>query len=96
MQAEDAIEIEFIGGRCPVQSEGRIGGQPFYFRARWQHWYIGIGGSDPWDSPQWFHEEPYGNGAHDAGYMTVDEARALIVREARRYLANEPSDVAHS
>ncbi len=83
------IELDIIGGHCPVQAEGRIGGKPFYFRARGNHWYLGIGGIDPVHLPGWFYEEHYGDGSFDAGYMTIDEALAFISKAARCYFANE-------
>lgn len=44
------LEISLIGGNCPVQAEGTINGEPFYFRARWDHWSLGVGG-DPVSAP---------------------------------------------
>lgn len=37
------IRIDSLGGNCPVQADGFIDGEPFYFRSRGQHWSIEIG-----------------------------------------------------
>lgn len=70
--------LDYIGGNCPVQAEGKIGGKPFYFRARWDKWSIGIGGDDPVLKPEWYHEAPYGNKPGDAGWMPVCIAMCFI------------------
>lgn len=79
------IEIDTIGGNCPVQAEGRIDGEPFYFRARGSSWSIGIGG-EPVGEPDWSHEEEYGSG-YDAGWMSEDEAREFISQAASAWAA---------
>lgn len=96
-----AIEIEMIGGNCPVQAEGLIDGQPFYFRARGGSWSLSIGsdfedhgafstrGLDVVGNPKWLHEEDWGDGPYDAGWMPVEIAKemiekgAVLFREAR-------------
>lgn len=72
------IEIQSIGGNCPVQAEGRINGEPFYFRARGRWWSLSVGGSDVVGDPQWYHEEPWGEDPYSAGWMDESEARRLI------------------
>lgn len=79
------VVIEDIGGNCPVQAEGTIDGKPFYFRARGSHWSLSIGGEDVVGEPEWRHEEPYGDGPFDAGWMDVDEARAFIAKGVGLY-----------
>ena len=32
------LMIDWCGGNCPVQAEGKINGKPFYFRARGECW----------------------------------------------------------
>jgi hypothetical protein len=81
----DEVVIEWIGGNCPVQAEGRIDGEPFYFRARGQCWSLSIGGPDTLDNPQWHHEELWGEGPFSAGWIDEDEARRLIVGGATLY-----------
>lgn len=79
------IEIDYIGGYCPVQSEGWINGKPFYFRARYERWSLGIGG-DPIIDPEWYAEVEYPGEMFAAGYMEEDEALACIHKAAAMYL----------
>lgn len=85
--ADLSICIEYISGNCPVQSEGRIGGQHFYFRARGQRWSMSIGGSDPIIEPEWYYEEPYGDTPHAAGWMPQYEALEMIAKAIKLYCA---------
>ncbi len=66
------IDIQTLGGSCPIQAEGFIDDQPFYFRARGSQWSMEIGGDVPLGTPQWSYEEPYGTGLFDAGRMSTD------------------------
>ncbi len=84
---------EFTCTACPVQAEGSIASRPFYFRARWDRWSFAVSPSpsvDPVDvssaSQGFFRESKYGSGEHDAGYMPIEEARAVVLRCARGYL----------
>jgi hypothetical protein len=86
------LVIEWLGGNCPVQAEGTINGQPFYFRARGQHWSIGVGGEDTVSNPKWLREEEWGDGPFAAGCMPHDEARSIIERCAEEYSRQAPSD----
>ena len=83
------VFIELMGGNCPVQAEGTVGGKEFYFRARGCHWRLCIGGADPVGSPEWEHAEWYGQWP-DAGWMTEEEAEAFLRAAAARYLAGLP------
>lgn len=82
----DAVTIDQIGGNCPVQAEGHIAGKPFYFRARGEHWSIGVGG-DVIGQPDWYYEEEYPGGTFAAGWMSIDEAKQFIQQAADRYLS---------
>jgi hypothetical protein len=84
LEKDSGIVISMIGGNCPVQSEGTIDGQPYYFRARGSHISIGIGGSVV-SSPNWYYEEIYGDGPFDAGWIEEDEAREFIEKAANIY-----------
>jgi hypothetical protein len=95
--SDPRIEISSLGGSCPVQGEGMVNGRPFYFRARHDHWSFAIA-TDPEtdpvliDSPaQGFYvEEEYTLlGKEGAGYMPVEEARAIILRCAQLFLERE-------
>ena len=85
------LVIDGIGGNCPVQAEGMVNGVPFYFRARGDSWTFSVG-ADPVGvscglSEGFHHEEEYGDGPYDAGWMPVDEAEAFIRKGAELYLA---------
>lgn len=83
--ADLSINIDYIGGNCPVQAEGHIGGKPFYFRARGERWTIGIGGNDCVTKPEWFYEEPYGEKPYEAGWMPQHVALAMIAKALSEY-----------
>jgi len=90
-----AIEIDWLGGNCPVQAMGKIDGEPFYFRARGETWSLSIGseeedsgktgvhGRDVVGSPSREYEEDYGDGPYDAGWMKEDVARQMIEKAAK-------------
>ena len=78
------LVIEWLGGNCPVQAEGTVDGKPFYFRARGEHWRMGIGG-DPVGDPEWSREEKWGDSQFAAGWMEVGEAKKIIKRCAEEY-----------
>lgn len=84
---EPKVRITLIGGNCPVQAEGTIDDEPFYFRARGSRWFIGIGG-EPDDTPDWSRERCYGNTPFAAGWMDLVTARALIYESARLFHAS--------
>lgn len=85
--ADTDVVIDSLGGICPVEGEGTINGQPFYFRARGGRWSLAVGGTDPVVDPAWTYSEPYGDWADAAGFMTEDEALRFIVAAAVRYAA---------
>lgn len=73
-----------------MQAEGRVDGVEFYFRARGARWSMSIGGSDVIDAPDWYYEEPYGE-FPDAGWISVDQARAFMNQAVEKWRAGEPS-----
>ena len=77
-----------MGGVCPVEAKGTITGKPFYFRARGEHWSLGIGG-EPCCAPEWEHAEWFGQWP-DAGWMTAEEAVMFLCKAAERYAAGKP------
>ncbi len=79
------VKIDWIGGNCPVQAEGTIDGEEFYFRARGGGWSFRVGG-DVVTDPEWRYDEDYGDGPFDAGWMTEDEARAFIAKATEIYV----------
>lgn len=68
--------IDWIGGNCPVQAEGMIGGKTrFYFRARGDKWSMEI--TNKSNDSLWYYSEPFGVWP-EAGWITESEARAYI------------------
>lgn len=80
------VDIKWSGGNCPVQIEGHVKGKPFYFRARGEHWSLGIGG-EPVGQPDWYCEEPYGSWP-DAGWMHLHEAYDSLIEGILKWRPN--------
>lgn len=93
IETDPIIRIDQIYGACPVQAEGTIDGKDFYFRARGNHWTIGIGG-DAVMSPEWSHREAYGDSPYGAGWMAQYEVLAFIAKAVKLYSDREhnPTD----
>lgn len=75
-------DVETIGGNCPVQIEGRIGGKTkFYFRARGGSWQFHVypAHGKLFDDDLWVHKEDYGEWP-DAGWMPQGEALDFCVK----------------
>lgn len=87
------IVINYIGDNCPVQAEGTVDGEPFYFRARHQRWSMSIGGDDVIGSPTWYYEESYGENPQDAGWMSEDEARIFIEKSANLWISKKSQNI---
>lgn len=88
----EGLHINWIGGNCPVQGEGAVDGQEFYFRARFKRWSMSIGGEDVVGEPAWYYEEPYGTGPYDAGWMPESEARAFIDKAVALWRTRKVTD----
>ena len=75
------IQIDELGGNCPVQGTGQIDNYGFYFRARGSYWHMEI-----YCGPEgtWEYGEDYGTD-YDAGWMTQDEAVAFIQKAAELF-----------
>ena len=86
------ITVELTCRACPVHIEGEVDGQPFYFRARGQHWSMGIGG-DPVMEPKWYRRRQWSEEQFAAGWMDPDVAAALVHECVDAYRAGEPSDI---
>lgn len=89
------LEIHWLSGSCPLQSEGRVNGHPYYFRARGAAWRMEIA-EHPWTyapgDNAWTYSEPYGDGPFDAGWMSEKEAMAFITTTARKWLQERKTD----
>lgn len=84
-----SLIIDTLGGLCPVQGEGTIDGVPFYFRARWDGWDIGVG-DDPVGIAMccvegWHRDGQWGDSPYGAGYMPLSVAQDIIERCAKEY-----------
>lgn len=86
---EIVIDIVTIGGNCPVQAEGKINGEEFYFRARGEHWALNVGGKDVVGDPRARVQGRYVDetNKYEAGWMSEEKARELIVCGARAIAA---------
>lgn len=82
------IEIDMIGGNCPVQAEGTINGVPFYFRARGTKWELHVGPGACVMKAEWVMAEEYPGDRFAAGWMSEDEAREFIKKGAERWAAS--------
>jgi hypothetical protein len=77
--------LDTFGGNCPVQAEGTIDGQRFYFRARGEHWEFWVGAEADWFTDRaWLIEQDYGT-FPDAGWMPQHEALGFIVEGIGAY-----------
>jgi len=84
-----AIELDFVAGNCPVQAEGMVDGERFYFRARGEHWALHIGAEDDWfTGREWRYEEAYGD-KYQAGWMPHHEALCFISQAVGRWRAEK-------
>jgi len=80
---DQGLQIDWLGGNCPVQAEGTIDGVPFYFRSRGDRWSFGVG-PEPVGDPEWEHIEPYGEWP-EAGWITTEQAEAFINKAVAIY-----------
>jgi hypothetical protein len=81
----DYLIINELGGVCPVQGYGTVGGLPFYFRARHEYWCFCVAKTpdgDPisvWSERDGFYREAdWGDGQFAASWMPVAEAERII------------------
>ena len=80
----EGVRVECFGGNCPVQAEGFVDGEAFYFRARGNRWTMDIGG-DPMMNPEFSAAGDWGDKPYAAGWMPVETAHALIVKAIDEY-----------
>ena len=88
---KDGIDVQWLSGLCPVQSEGLIDNHPYYFKARGNMWFIQIAKNESEytedvlsDLEAWDYGERYGE-FPDAGYMPFIEALEFIEASANRW-----------
>ena len=82
IEAEAGIQIDTFGGNCPVQAEGAMDGLRFYFRARGNAWQFHVAKtkSDIFNNDLFYHDEEYGDGPFDTGWMPDKDAFEHIAK----------------
>ena len=88
----DGAVIRRPYGNTPVQSDGVVDGQDFYFRSRGDLWQMHIGGDDIFWSPTWFYQEECGTWP-EAGMISTDQAHDFIEKAFALYRSGSPSMV---
>lgn len=92
---DNEIKIDYIGGVCPIQAEGTINGEPFYFRSRHQHWSLCIGENASLGSysklNKYYKKAKWGEGLHSAGFMNIKDAKTIIKDTINDYLKSDRS-----
>ena len=81
------LDVKWMGGWCPVQSEGNLGKKRWYFRSRGDGWsfYLGEPNTDIFSHNDYFRTEDWGKWP-DAGYMPLDIALGFILDCVEEYL----------
>ncbi|MGO4441194.1 hypothetical protein [Rhizobium sp. RAF56] len=82
LEALPEFKLTELSGYCPVQGQGQLDGQYWYFRARGSSWRFELGGNDSGSKvPVWWHEEYWPNDTgFEAGYLTDEEAISCILK----------------
>lgn len=89
--AKTGAKLDYIGGNCPVQAEGEIDSQRFYFRARGDAWQFHVAPTKDliFDDGAFCIEREYGEG-FEAGWMPKHEAIRFIVQGIAEFRATTP------
>ena len=92
------LQLKRTLNAAPVQYEGAINGFSFYFRARHQEWFFGVGATldaaiDADSEGGFFREGKWGHGPHEASYMPFSVAERIIQKCAMEYLATLAPEV---
>ncbi|WP_025596100.1 hypothetical protein [Agrobacterium tumefaciens] len=87
LERMENFRLDELFGSCPVQAEGQVDAQYFYFRARGSHWRFEVGGnSSGAKGAVWWWEEYWPNSTgSDAGYMIDEDAVSCILKSVERY-----------
>ena len=91
LEAVPKFELTELAGYCPVQAEGFLDDQFFYFRARGDVWRIEVGGDAEFTKrPTWWYGEHWpSTDGMSAGWMTDEEALGCIYRAAEDYYSSD-------
>ena len=76
-----------LAGSCPVQAQGIIDEEFWYFRARGAEWRLEIGGNESGTrAPGWWHGEEWPtDDGFGAGYLTDEEAIGCVLKAVELY-----------
>jgi len=85
------LEIHYgPAGSCPVQAEGTICGEDFYFRSRHDKWQVRIGDTSLFAKDAWVMIEDFPHASEEfpfaASYATREESIEFIEKCARIYI----------
>lgn len=90
--AEHGLDMDFggCGGYCPVQAEGTVNGNPFYFRARHGDWslHITAPNTDPVILPNTHDDSLFRASGYDSthGWMdTESEVLPLLLKQFKEF-----------
>lgn len=81
-------ELTMFGGNCPVQAEGKVDGNYFYFRARGDEWQFHVARTNEeiFSKPIFYKEQEFGTG-FDASWMDAETALDFITESIAEYRA---------
>ncbi len=93
VEAMENFQLAELAGYCPVQAEGDVDGQYFYFRARGSYWRFEAGGNaSGTKGPTWWYEEYWpGDTGFEAGYLVDQDAVACILKSVEIYRTEDRS-----
>ena len=103
-ETKKEIVIESLGGLCPVQANGTIDGEPFYFRARHEHWRVEIGPGNthlvveameahPHDRAEWDRVEGLPTWEYEERYSDEEYAAGYMTEEEARAFMAKAADL---
>ena len=83
--------LDWLHGNCPIQAEGIVDGNVFYFRARGSRWEFHVADENAHllTKDLFFYSEPWGYGPYDAGWMLYETAAEMIVKAIGLYRAQD-------
>lgn len=89
--SEIGVEVYWLSGLCPMQSQGWIHGHPYYFKARGDEWFVQIANQIspnielPLESDDYTEYGASYGVFPDAGYMPFIEALGFIEQSAKQW-----------
>lgn len=91
LEALQNFTLHELAGYCPVQAEGEVDGEFFYFRARGSYWRIEIGGNETGTrGPRWWHAEDWpGKTGFEAGYLSDEDVIGCLLRSVSMFRTSD-------